>query len=283
MNSQRIGAHFLRWHHYYGPLLLVSWLALHAIVNATTVIMEVRRGGGSIPIWEPFCWEFTSVLWVGFLAWPVAKLLTHWPFTRPLWQTMAVHSGAALLFSVIHVIGMVVLRELWYWLAGSDYQFGHWAYEFLYELRKDFIAYITLVVLIQGFRFIVRRLQGEASLLSQSEVSPTPVVGTLLVKKLDREFLINIKDIAWVEAAGNYANLHVEGRVFPMRITMTKLSEQLPAEQFARIHRSLIVNLQCIKEVSPTDNGDYLVLLEGGQQLSLSRRYREAFRQRFVP
>lgn len=282
MNSQQTGTHFLRWHRYYGPLLLVGWLALHAVVNATTVIMEVRRGGGSIALWEPFCWEFTSVLWVGLLAWPIAKLLTYWSLARPLWQTVVVHGVAGFVFSVVHVTGMVALRELWYWLAGSDYQFGYWAYEFLYELRKDAMAYITLVVLIQGFRFIVRRLQGEASLLSPSEVSPAPIVGSLLVKKLDREFLVNIKDIDWIEAAGNYANLHVKERIFPMRMTMTKLSEQLPNDDFVRIHRSFIVNLQRIKEVSPTENGDYFVLLNGGQQLTLSRRYREAFRQRFT-
>lgn len=281
-DRQKIATHFLRWHKFYGPMLLVLWLLMHALVNATTVIMEVGRAGKNIAYWEPFCWELTSVFWVGLLAWPVAKFLLVWPSHKPIWQSAAVHLLAALVFSGVHVLGMVAFRELWYWLAGSDYQFGHWGYEFLYELRKDGMAYITLVVLIQGFRFIVRRLQGEASVLSESEASLRPIAEQLLVKKLDREFLINIDDIDWVEAAGNYANLKAAGRTFPMRITMAKLTEQLPSERFIRIHRSTIVNLSRIQEVTPTDNGDYFVTLNCGQQLMLSRRYREAFRLRFV-
>ena len=99
----------------------------------------------------------------------------------------------------------------------------------------------------------------------------------LLIKKLGREFLIQTSDIEWVEASGNYANLHINTHVYPMRITMDKLEKLLPS-QFLRIHRSTIVNIGQIKEVEAMDSGDHQVLLLSGKTLTLSRRYRENFK-----
>ncbi len=99
----------------------------------------------------------------------------------------------------------------------------------------------------------------------------------LLIKKLGREFLIQTSDIEWIEAAGNYANLHIKGSVYPMRITMEKLEKLLP-DNFTRIHRSTIVNLEQIQEMQALDTGDYEVTLHNQIKLTLSRRYRENFK-----
>src|SRR5690606_32628328 len=151
----------------------------------------------------------------------------------------------------------------------------------LYEYRKDAQTYLTLCIVIFCYRFIVRRLQGEASYLS-SDAESDPVENEspperLLIKKLGREFLIQTADIEWIEASGNYANLHIKNSVYPMRITMDKLEKLLPSH-FIRIHRSTIVNLQQIRDVQSLDTGDHQVTLHNQTQLTLSRRYREAFK-----
>lgn len=276
--QRRLSAHFLSHQMLWAPLLLLSWLSVHLVLNTTTTLMEARRAGSALPLWEPLCWEATSIIIVAILVWPLAQLLKHWPRQWAWYWQGLLHLCALLLFSTLHVAAMVALRKLWYAAMHSHYVFGDWRYEFIYELRKDAVAYLSLVIIISAYRFIVRRIQGESSLLAKTEDTTEVMPDKLLVKKLGKEFLIAVDSIDWVEAAGNYANLHVGERVFPMRITMTQLSQQLPANQFARIHRSTIVNLNQVAHIESQDAGDYALTLTNGRQLTLSRRYRDAFK-----
>jgi two-component system LytT family response regulator len=61
---------------------------------------------------------------------------------------------------------------------------------------------------------------------------------------------------------------------------MNDLEGKLDPERFVRIHRSVIVNLDRIKEMHPHFNGDYIVVLEDGRQLRLSRTRREQLEAR---
>ena len=276
--KNRLTEHFLSHQALWAPLLLISWLSVHLALNTTTALMEAKRGGSILPLWEPLCWETTSIFMVALLAWPLAQLLKYWPrHIQWFWQGL-LHVCALLLFSVVHVSAMVALRKLCYALMGSYYDFGDWRYEFIYELRKDTVAYLSLIIVICAYRFIVRRIQGESSLLAKAENTAEVMPDKLLVKKLGKEFLIAIESIEWVEAAGNYANLHVGERVFPMRITMTQLSQQLPPQQFARIHRSTIVNLNQVAHIEAQEAGDHALTLKNGTALTLSRRYRDTFK-----
>ena len=83
------------------------------------------------------------------------------------------------------------------------------------------------------------------------------------------------EEIDWVEADEYYAKLHIGGRVHMVRQTMHALEEQLPTAQFARIHRSTIVNLDRVVALEPMFQGDYTVILGDGTRLRMSRRRRE--------
>lgn len=93
----------------------------------------------------------------------------------------------------------------------------------------------------------------------------------LSVVENGRILFVSVEDICWVEAAGNYARLHLAGRSHEIRETLTSLEAELNPKHFVRIHRSTIVNLQHVKEVHPWFHGHHLVLLEGGQKLRMSR------------
>ncbi|MEM7260934.1 MAG: LytTR family DNA-binding domain-containing protein [Planctomycetota bacterium] len=97
----------------------------------------------------------------------------------------------------------------------------------------------------------------------------------LVVKSEGRVIFIGADDIDWIEAAGNYARLHVNDESHLIRETMIGLERKLDPEQFVRIHRSAIVNVRRIKEMQPLFHGEYLVVLESGNQLTLSRGYRD--------
>jgi two-component system LytT family response regulator len=97
----------------------------------------------------------------------------------------------------------------------------------------------------------------------------------LMIKLANRVILLNVNEVDWIEADGNYAKLHVGRKAHMLREKMHDLEARLDPEKFVRIHRSIIVNLDRIKELHPHFNGDYIILLADGTQLKLSRSRRE--------
>ena len=89
---------------------------------------------------------------------------------------------------------------------------------------------------------------------------------------------IRVSDIRWVDAAGDYMCIHAGGETHIMRITMKQLEAMLNPAVFLRVHRSTLVNTGCITGAQTLDNGEFLLNLEGGAQLKVSRSYRERIR-----
>jgi two-component system LytT family response regulator len=100
-------------------------------------------------------------------------------------------------------------------------------------------------------------------------------VRRLTVKDGRRFLLLKVEDVDWIEAALNYVELHSRGRSYLIRTTLTELYETLDPAMFARIHRSTVVNLDRVKEITLGDGGDFVVWLQDGAGLRLSRGYRE--------
>lgn len=97
----------------------------------------------------------------------------------------------------------------------------------------------------------------------------------VMIKAAGRVVLLKVDEIDFIEADGNYAKLHVGRKAHLLREKMHDLEGRLDPARFVRIHRSVIVNLDRIKEMHPHFNGDYVVVLEDGRQLRLSRTRRE--------
>src|SRR5262249_10170329 len=97
----------------------------------------------------------------------------------------------------------------------------------------------------------------------------------LVFKQNGRVIFIRTEAIDWVEADGNYVKLQTGSESHHLRETLSGLEAQLPAEKFMRISRSSIVNLDRIKELQPLFYGDYVVILQNGSRLNMSRTYRE--------
>jgi two-component system LytT family response regulator len=95
------------------------------------------------------------------------------------------------------------------------------------------------------------------------------------VKSGGRVFFVRTDEIDWIEAADNYVCLHAGAERHLIRETMNSVEAKLDPGKFARIHRSAIVNVNRIKELQPWFRGDYVVLLESGTKLTLSRTYRD--------
>lgn len=106
-------------------------------------------------------------------------------------------------------------------------------------------------------------------------------VERLAVKVQGKIIFLRVHEIDWIEALDNHVRIHTGSQVHLVRDTMTRLETRLPAAKFLRIHRSTIVNTGRIKELQPWFQGDYVVILADGTQLTSSRSYR-ANLQRFL-
>lgn len=94
-----------------------------------------------------------------------------------------------------------------------------------------------------------------------------------------RIFLINVDEIDWISASGNYAILYVADRHYETRETLTRLEARLDRRHFLRIHRSTIVNVRRIREIRPWFHGHHLVVLETGVELRMSRYQKDVAKQ----
>lgn len=116
----------------------------------------------------------------------------------------------------------------------------------------------------------VREPAPMSSLNSQSERMLT----RFMIKESGRIFFLRAEEVDWIEAADYYIKLHVGRKTHFLRETMNDIHARLDPTQFARVHRSAIVNLDRVKELQQHFNGDYVVMLNDGTELKLSRSRR---------
>ncbi len=106
------------------------------------------------------------------------------------------------------------------------------------------------------------------------------VPGNLAIKSNGAVTFIRVDRIDWIEAADYYSRLRVAGRTHLLRRSMADLERDLEGCDFCRIHRSTIVNLARVCEMTPGENGDYEVRLDDGSTHRLSRNFRRDFQAR---
>lgn len=109
---------------------------------------------------------------------------------------------------------------------------------------------------------------------------PTQYSQDLVIKNDDHEkVFLPVKDIRWIDAAGDYMCVHIGHETHVVRITMKKLVSQLDPKRFQRIHKSTLVNVHCIKSVKALRNSECMIDLGDEVKLKVSRNYSAAIQQ----
>jgi two-component system LytT family response regulator len=99
---------------------------------------------------------------------------------------------------------------------------------------------------------------------------------TMLPIRVGRETIrLDVGAIDWIDAAGDYMCVHAANQTHVLRATMKELEEMLDPEVFQRVHRSTIVNLARVRSLRPHLNGECFLRLESGQEVKLSRSFRD--------
>jgi two-component system LytT family response regulator len=95
------------------------------------------------------------------------------------------------------------------------------------------------------------------------------------VRSGERIRIVDVGDVDFILAADNYVTLMAGGREHLVRETLERLLRELDPRRFLRVHRSAIVQIDRIRELTPMGGGDYAMTLRDGTRLTLSRTFRE--------
>ena len=114
----------------------------------------------------------------------------------------------------------------------------------------------------------LRASLGQDSLPSMTDRIP--------LKTRGRVMIVNVTDIDWVEADGDYVSVHVGANSWLLRETIAAAEARLALSGFVRIHRSALVNINRVRELLPLTKGEFTVVLRDGTELKLSRNHRFA-------
>lgn len=101
----------------------------------------------------------------------------------------------------------------------------------------------------------------------------------LVVRDGVRTRLIPVDRIVWIEAEGKQARVHLAGESHLATGGIGAVEAQLDPEQFVRVHRSAIVRIDQIQEIQPWFEGEYVLLMPGGAQITTSAAYRSRLRE----
>jgi len=261
---------FWRW------AVLVIWttiLTVSCLSQAFVTVVDDARRGGNTPFAVSFAIQATSHLVIAALIPAVYWMQRRFPLTRP--RSFVAHAVALVAFSVVHTLGMGALRLLWFVgiLGDASYRFPITFDRLGYEFTKDIFTYCVMNLGIMAFRYL-RERQTDSAPVPKTEAAPERFA---VRQRGGSEVMVEVADIDWVEASGNYAILHVGGETFEIRSSLAKLEAELDPKRFVRVHKSHLVNIGRVAEVVPWVSGDWRIRLQDGAEVNLSRRYRQRF------
>jgi hypothetical protein len=253
-------------------VIAISWIA-----RSYVMVFDESRGGNTMSVGRALAIEGASHLVVAALLPAVYWVHGRWPINGgPI--NLAAHAIALVPFSFAHTLGLAALRHLWFaGIHGEAYRFPITWERLTYEFTKDIITYAMLSGGIFAFRYVLQRRDASVPPAAPL-VAPAAAPERFAVRKRGgSEVVVEVADIDWIEASGNYAILHVGGETFEIRSTLAKLESELDPRRFVRVHKSHVVNVTRVVEVVPWVSGDWRIRLRGGEEVNLSRRYRQRF------
>ena len=143
--------------------------------------------------------------------------------------------------------------------------------------RVNAVDYLLKPFGLQDFQRAANRLKErlESSVADTHSVVGDSVADTLFLKTEYRIVKVNISDIRYVEAMSEYLKVYLHGEAKPLvtLLSLKKMEERLP-DNFMRIHRSYIVNLNMIQEVNKNR-----IIMDADTYLPIGDLYKDTFQQ----
>jgi hypothetical protein len=243
-------------------------------VNALSTADDIARRGGAYDLQTPLFWEMTSIAVIILLA-PALFAAVKRIRREPGWPVrIALAIAAIVVFSAVHITGMVGLRKLVLWTVGGSYDFHLSLAIVFYEARKD----VVTCLLIGGGMWLI---DSRREFRTVAAPAPATVAEALphIVWLRDGTTRIRIepREVIWISSAGNYVEYSLaDGRSHLVRGTLAATETELARFKLARVHRTRLANLDRVTAVELKPSGDFELTFDTGQTVTGSRRYRNA-------
>ena len=244
-------------------------------LDTLTKMVDRERSGTGPDNFQLVIEQVTSAIGVlvmiGFVVW----WLRHFPVkrSRPISAIAGQVIGSAI-FSLGHYAILFGLRRLIYAVVDIEVPLPQSLLaNLVFEYQKDIKIYIGIVVIILLYKTYV----------SKQSAKPTMVTGRkkLLLQTSTGEAVLDYDQLDYFESARNYISVFSSGREYLTRNTMSGFLESIADDRFVRTHRSFAVNLDKVAEIRAIDSS-YVVRMQDGREIPLSRSYRDALRERIA-
>lgn len=234
------------------------------IVNALSTAQDVAWRGGAYDLRTPLLWETSSVAMIVLLA-PILFVAV-WRLRRSsTWaQRIGLAAAAIIVFSTLHIAGMVAIRKVAMWLAGGSYDFRLSVTTLLYEFRKDLVTCLLIGAIV--WLIDSRREAQQTQRQLASAASPQALPDTIWLRDGTTRIRIEPRDLVWVSSAGNYVEYSLaNGSSHLVRGTLAAAEAELGRFKLARVHRTRLVNLDRVTGVELKPSGDFELSCDNGQ------------------
>lgn len=246
------------------------------IVNALSGAQDAAWRGDRYDVGLRLFWELTSIVVILLLVPILVIAIRRMRRTPGLAARAAIGAVALLGFSALHITGMVWIRKLALWLAGSAYDFHFSLATVLYELRKDAVTGVLIgatLWLIESRRELRKAIIAATSMPVASPEQPSP--DSIWLRDGTSRVRVAPRDILWVASAGNYIEYNLaNGTQHLIRGTLAATESELARFAIVRVHRTRLANLGRVSGVDFKPSGDFELTFDSGQTLGGSRRYR---------
>lgn len=186
-------------------------------------------------------------------------------------------------FGVIAEIGMLEMPAVIFVTAYDAHAIRAFEVQALDYVLKPFEASRFRIAVSRARAEIQKNLNGEINSrlinLLEELRSPREYSERLAIKSNGRVNFVNVAEIDWIEAANNYVKVHSGRESYLIRETMSSLEAKLDPRRFARVHRSVIVNMGRVKQLKTMFKGEYEIVMQDGRHLPFGRVYRGRARQ----
>jgi LytTr DNA-binding domain len=187
---------------------------------------------------------------------------------------IALAATSIIVFSTLHIAGMVGIRKVVMWLAGGSYDFHFSAATLIYEFRKD----VVTCLLIGGALWLIDSRRQFQPVAAASPATAEPAPHLVWLRDGSTRIRIEPKEIIWISSAGNYVEYSLaDGGNHLVRGTLAAAESQLARYNLARVHRTRLVNLDPVKALELKPSGDFELTFDTGHTVAGSRRYKNAF------
>jgi hypothetical protein len=252
-----------------------GWLALliltNAVVSTLSSAHDAMQRGEPYDLGRPGFFEITGAIVTLFLL-PMLRWAVDLLRRCRSWITkLATASLIASSYSLAHITILIPIRKASFAIVGGTYHFD-WLAQGPYDFRRDIIAAMVLggAFWLFDHKTLKSHGSGPREAVSLAEESRLWLRdGTTAVR-------VDPREIVTVSSAGNYVEFSLTDRTYLIRATLAGEETRLRPHGFRRVHRTRLVNFHRVVAIEPRPGGDFNLRMDSGQQISGSRRYKDA-------